>query len=226
MLAGYGNTSLDSGASNASLDSYSVGLYGGTAWDNLRLSLGTALAQNEIDTDRTAVFGDLVNDHSTSYDARTVQVFGELGYAVKTAYADLEPFAAASHVHLKTDSFQENGEISNLTGLAGTSDLTTTALGLRISRSFALSDTISLTARGLLGWSHAFDDVTPEAKLAFASGQPFTVQGLPVAQDMGVVEAGFDVGIGENTTLGLTYNGQFSSQASDNAVKADLTVRF
>ncbi|PSH70594.1 hypothetical protein CU102_00600 [Phyllobacterium brassicacearum] len=111
VLAGYGNTSLDSGASNASVDNYSIGLYGGTAWDNLRLSLGTALTQNEIDTDRTAVFGDLVNSHSASYDAKIVQVFGELGYAIKTPYADFEPFAAASYVHLKPGGFQEIGEI-------------------------------------------------------------------------------------------------------------------
>lgn len=226
VLAGYGNTSLDSRASNASVDSYSIGLYGGTAWDNLRLSLGTALTQNEIDTDRTAVFGDLAGGHSASYDAKTVQVFGELGYAVKTAYADFEPFAAASYVHLKSDGFQESGEISNLTGLAGTTDLTTTTLGLRLSRSFAISQTISLDAHGMLGWSHAFGDVTPEQRLAFAGGQPFDVKGLPVATDTGIVEAGFDVGIGKATTLGLTYSGQFSDSASDNAVKADLTVKF
>jgi subtilase-type serine protease len=226
VLAGYGNTSLDSQASNASVDSYSIGLYGGTAWYNLRLSLGTALTQNEIDTDRTAVFGSLLNRHSASYDAKTVQVFGELGYAVKTAFADFEPFAAASYVQLKSGSFQESGEISNLTGLGGTSDLTTTTLGLRASREFAISQTISLDVHGMLGWSHAFGDVTPAAKLAFAGGQPFDVKGLPVARDVGIVEAGFDVGIGKATTVGLTYGGQFSDSASDNAVKADLTVKF
>ena len=161
VLAGYGNTSLDSRASNASVDSYSIGLYGGTAWDNLRLSLGTALTQNEIS--RRGVLEFLKN--SASYDAKTVQVFGELGYAVKTAYADFEPFAAASYVHLKSDGFLESGGISNLTGLGGTSDLTTTTLGLRASHDFAYGDTISLTARGLLGWSHAFGNVTPAAKL-------------------------------------------------------------
>ncbi|MDR6633700.1 subtilase-type serine protease [Phyllobacterium sp. 1468] len=233
MLAGYGNTSLDGRASNASVDSYSVGLYGGTAWDNLRLSLGTALTQNEIDTDRTAVFGHLLNRHSASYDARTAQIFGELGYSVKMAYADLEPFAAASYVHLKSDGFQESGAVSNLTGFAGTTDLTTTTLGLRLSRAFSLSDTIGLTARGLLGWNHAFGDVTPEARLAFAGSQPFDVHGLAVARDVGLIEAGFDFtlsppssGIGKATTLGLTYSGQFSGEANDNAVKADLTVRF
>ncbi|MBA8900981.1 uncharacterized protein with beta-barrel porin domain, partial [Phyllobacterium sp. P30BS-XVII] len=33
-------------------------------------------------------------------------------------------------------------------------------------------------------------------------------------------------GIGKATTLGISYTGQFSQQTRDNAVKADLTVRF
>lgn len=226
VLAGYGNTSLNGSGSKASVDSYQIGLYGGTEWDRLGLRFGAALAQNEIDTDRTAVFGGLANSHDASYDAKTVQVFGELGYRIDTAYAALEPFAAASHVHLKTDGFQEDGAISNLTGLSGTTDLTTTTLGLRASHDFTLSETTTLTARGMLGWSHAFGDVTPEQRLAFAGGQAFTIEGLPIAQDTAIVEAGFDVGIGRNKTVGLSYTGQFSSQTSDNAVKADLTVRF
>ena len=56
--------------------------------------------------------------HGIAHDAKTVQVFGELGYAIKTPYADLEPFAAASYVHLKSGGIRENGTISNLTGLA------------------------------------------------------------------------------------------------------------
>lgn len=155
-----------------------------------------------------------------------MQVFGELGYEIKTAYADFEPFAAASYVHLKTDGFEESGEISNLTGQSGTTNLTTTTLGLRASRDFAVSDTIVLTARGMLGWSHAYGDVTPQQRLAFSGGESFTIEGLPLAQDTGIVEAGFDVGIGRSTTIGVSYTGQFSKQASDNAVKADLTVRF
>ncbi|MBQ9349731.1 hypothetical protein, partial [Phyllobacterium sp.] len=63
--------------------------------------------------------------------------------------------------------------------------------------------------------------------LAFASGgDSFDVSGLPVAQDTALVEAGLAYDIGRATTLGLTYTGQFSSQVNDNAVKADLTVRF
>lgn len=78
----------------------------------------------------------------------------------------------------------------------------------------------------MLGWTHAFGDVTPQTNLAFATGQAFSVEGLPIAEDTGIVEAGFDVGIGKKTTVGLSYVGQFSSRVNDNAVKADLTVKF
>ncbi|TXR50923.1 autotransporter domain-containing protein [Phyllobacterium endophyticum] len=226
LLAGYGNSSVSGGRGRALVDSYQLGLYGGTQIDAFGLRLGVNLAQHEIDSRRRTDFGALLDRHSTKYEAQTVQVFGELGYEINTAYADFEPFAGASYVHLKTDSFQEDGAISNLTGLSSTSDVTITTLGLRGSHAFALTESTILTARGLLGWNHAFGDVTPESRLAFTGGQSFTAKGLPIAEDAAVVEAGLDLGLGRNTTLGLTYTGQFSAQASDNAVKADLSVRF
>jgi subtilase-type serine protease len=225
LLAGYGTSSLN-GNGKASVDSYQVGLYGGTAWDSLGLRFGVNLGHHEVEMKRTAIFGAQANEHETSYDAQTAQVFGELGYKIKTAYAELEPFAAASHVHLKTDAFQEDGAISALSGFAGSSDVTMTTLGLRASRDFAVGETTRLTGRGMLGWTHAFGDVTPESRLAFAGGQSFIVQGLPIAGDTLAIEAGFDVGVGRNTSIGIGYTGQLSKQASDNAVKADLTVRF
>ena len=50
LLTGYGNTSLHSDRGNASVDSYQIGVYGGTRWDNLGLRLGANLSQHEIDT--------------------------------------------------------------------------------------------------------------------------------------------------------------------------------
>ena len=74
-----------------------------------------------------------------------------------------------------------------------------------IRRQQSLSDTLVLKARGMLGWSHVFGDVTPEQSLAFSGGQAFIIEGLPIAEDALDVEAGFDVGIGTNTTLGISY---------------------
>ncbi|GLS32614.1 subtilase-type serine protease [Mesorhizobium albiziae] len=226
LLLGYGNTSLDSGSDQASVDSFQIGVYGGTQWNAVGLRLGATYAHQEIDTDRSVVVGGLASEHSASYDAQTVQLFGEVGYRIDTAYAAFEPFAGARYVHLETDGFQEDGPTTNLSGLSGTSDVGVTTLGLRASHEFLVRENTVLTARGMVGWNHAFGDVTPEQSLAFAGGQAFNIEGMPIAEDALVVEAGFDVGIGANANVGLSYTGQFSGDISDNGVKADLTVRF
>ena len=226
LLAGYGNTSISGGRGKASVDNYQLGIYGGTKLDALGLRLGVNLGHHEIETKRSVHFGSLSGEHEAAYDATSVQVFGELGYEIDTAYAALEPFAAARHVHVKTGGFDEDGAVSNLNGAGSSTDLTVTTLGLRASHQFSLSADISLTARGMLGWNHAFGDVTPQVGLAFSGGQTFSVEGTPVAGDAAIIEAGFDAGIGRRTTLGLSYTGQYSSEARHNSIKADLNVRF
>ncbi|UGX84743.1 autotransporter domain-containing protein [Phyllobacterium meliloti] len=226
LLAGYGNTSLNADRSHASVDTYQVGVYGGTKVDALTLSLGTSFAHHEISTRRKVAFGSIAETDKAEYAANTVQVFGEAAYRIDTPYAALEPFAAAAYTHLKANDFAELGGITALSGLSGTTDLTTTTLGVRASHSFVLSGTTVLTARGMAGWRHAYGDRAPDVSVALAGADGMLVAGLPLAQDTALAEAGLSFDIGKATTIGVTYTGQFSQQAHDNAVKADLTVRF
>jgi outer membrane autotransporter protein len=225
ILAGYGQTSLH-GNGKASASNYQVGIYGGTKIDALGLRFGVNLARHEIETRRTADFGNLSNEHKASYHGNSVQLFGELGYAIDTPYAALEPFAAARHAHLETKGFEEDGKISGLTGKSTGTDLTVTTLGLRASQTFTLNDSMALTARGMLGWHHAFGDVTPQSRLAFAGGKGFTVEGAGIAKDAAAVEAGLDLRIGPAASIGIAYSGQFSPRGSGNAIKADFSLGF
>lgn len=227
LLLGHGSTSFNSTTGHASVDSYQVGLYGGAQWDAVGLRVGATFAQLEIDTTRHAMLpGGVVNRHASAYDGQTVQLFGETGYRVDTAYGAIEPFAGARYVHLKTSGFQEDGGLTALTGLPRSTDVGVTRLGMRFSQEFLAGENTALTARGMLGWSHAFGDVSAEQSLALAGGQAFMVEGLSVARDALVVEAGFDVGIVANAKVGLSYAGQFSGDVSENGIKADLTVGF
>nr|WP_246706806.1 autotransporter domain-containing protein [Phyllobacterium sp. P30BS-XVII] len=226
LLAGYGNTSLNADRSHASVDTYQVGVYGGTKVDALTLSFGTSFAHHEISTRRKVAFGSIAETDKAEYAANTVQVFGEAAYRIDTPYAALEPFAAAAYTHLKANDFAELGGITALSGLSGTTDLTTTTLGVRASHSFVLSGTTVLTARGMAGWRHAYGDRAPDVSVALAGADGMLVAGLPLAQDTALAEAGLSFDIGKATTIGVTYTGQFSQQAHDNALKADLTVRF
>lgn len=86
---------------------------------------------------------------------------------------------------------------------------------------------MAATARGSLGWRHAAGDVTPTSLLAFAGGgSAFGILGVPIAQDSAVVEAGFDVLVARNVSVGLSYVGQAASHAQDHDFKANMTWKF
>ncbi|MBP2444337.1 outer membrane autotransporter protein [Rhizobium leguminosarum] len=78
----------------------------------------------------------------------------------------------------------------------------------------------------MLGWQHAFGDTTPTSDLSFDGGSKFTVAGVPIRQNAAVIEAGVDFTLTPAATFGLSYNGQFASDANDQSVHADFRVTF
>lgn len=226
-VAGYGRTSFDARdrASSGSSDNYHLGLYGGTAWGNLALRTGAAYTWHDITTNRGAIFPGFGDSLKGEYDAGTAQVFGELAYGLDVGSARLEPFANLAYVHLRTDGFTEQGGAAALTGRSATTDATFATLGLRASTTFDLGGA-AVTARGMLGWRHAFGDAAPNAAMRFASGgDAFSVGGVPIARNAAVVEAGLDFRLSPNAVLGVSYGGQFSSGAIDQTFRASFSAR-
>ncbi|WP_421917298.1 autotransporter outer membrane beta-barrel domain-containing protein [Mesorhizobium sp.] len=226
-LGGYSHSSFDVDDRNAagSSDNYHVGLYGGTNWGALAFRTGAAYSWSSISTKRSVVFNGFADALSAGYDAGTAQAFGELAYKVEANRFRFEPFANLAYVDVRTGAFTETGGAATLTSTGTSTNATFTTLGLRGSTDFALGG-IDATARGTLGWRHAFGDVTPTSTLAFAGGDAFTIAGVPIARDTAVVEAGLDLKMSANATLGVSYDGQFGGRAADNGAKANLNVRF
>ncbi|MDR6634080.1 outer membrane autotransporter protein [Phyllobacterium sp. 1468] len=227
LLAGYSRTSfdVDDRSSSGDSDNYHLGIYGGTQWGNLGFRAGAAYTWSNIDTHRSVEFPGFSEDLNADYDAGTAQVFGELGYRIDTSRVAFEPFANLAYVNFRSDSFSESGGAAALSASSETTDTTFTTLGLRASTDFTMGS-MSATARGMLGWRHAFDDVTPQSRLAFTGSDAFTISGVPIDKDAFAVEAGLDLKITHSATLGVSYNGQFGSKAIDNGFKADLSFKF
>jgi outer membrane autotransporter protein len=227
LLAGYSHDSFTSdgfGASGSS-DNYHLGLYGGGRWGSFGLSGGAAYSFSRIDTARTVAFPGFADNLSARYDAGTAQLFGEAAYRINAAAAAFEPFANLAYVGAHSGGFAEQGGAAALHSGSSTTDTTFTTLGLRAQADFALGGA-ELTARGFVGWCHAFGDVTPKASLAFAGGEAFTVAGTPLARDAALLEAGLDLRLTPAATLGLAYTGQLAARGHDNGFRADLNVRF
>ncbi|WP_258051869.1 autotransporter domain-containing protein [Mesorhizobium sp. INR15] len=227
VLGGYSRSSFDVGDRRASADSdnYHLGLYAGTNWGAIALRAGAAYAWHHISTTRSVSFGGFNDQLSAGYNAGTAQAFGELAYAGRAGQFSFEPFANLAYVNLRTDGFTERGGMAALTSGSSSTDATFTTLGVRVSSDFKLGG-VEATARGMLGWRHAFGDVTPLSTVAFAGSDDFTIAGVPIARDAALVELGVDLQLTSNAKLGLSYAGQFSADAHDNGFKAKLGLSF
>ncbi|WP_114365288.1 autotransporter domain-containing protein, partial [Ciceribacter lividus] len=195
VFAGYGSTQVDIPdlASTASIDTLTLGTYAGAQWGGLALRGGFSYSWHGIDTTRDVSFAGFSDSLSSTYDARTVQAYGEVGYTVALGEARFEPFANLAYVNLHSDGTGESGGAAALTLAEQSADATFVTLGMRADSKFSVGD-VTATLRGTLGYRHAYGD-TPVALARFASGgDAFTVSGLPLARDSLVVEGGVEFG--------------------------------
>jgi outer membrane autotransporter protein len=227
FLTGYSHSTfdVDGRASSGSSDNYHLGLYAGGKWNALRLTGGLAYTWHDIETGRSVALPGFSDSLTEDYGAGTFQAFGEAGYKIGMGAASFEPFANLAYVSLHTDGFTEKGGVAALHVRGGTTDTTFTTLGIHLSSAFDLGG-MKATARGTLGWRHAFGEVTPLSTHAFAGGDPFDIAGVPIAKDAALVEAGLDLNLTEAATLGVAYQGQFGSRAVQNGFNARLAIRF
>jgi subtilase-type serine protease len=223
FAAGYGGSSIDvkGRASSANINNYTVAAYAGTQPGALAFRFGAAHTWHEVETDRLTALG----ASGADYGARTAQAFGEVGYSIDLDRVAFEPFANLAYVHLQTEGMGDVGSVG-LKSQSGNNNNLFTTLGVRVQGDIPTGDNSRLTARGMLGWRHAFGDVSPETELTFASGSAFSVEGSPLARDAFIVEAGIDYSLTKAITLGVSYSGQISSAVQAHGVRGDLVWRF
>ena len=129
-------------------------------------------------------------------------------------------------MNLRTDAYAEQGGPAALASPQDTTEVTYATLGLRAAAMLAAGPATT-TLRGMLGWRHAFGDVTPTSVYRFSAGSAdFAIAGVPVAEDALVLDVGLDVSLAERVSLGVTYGGQFGDGSTDQSVGGTLTWRF
>lgn len=227
VLGGYSrsNFHVDDRASSGSSDNYDLGIYAGTQWGALGFRTGAIYGWHDIETSRNVVFPAFSEKLSADYHAATAQAFGELAYRFDMGRNAFEPFANLAHVHVDTDGFAETGgATSALTSRGTTSENTFSTFGLRASTQLDMGTTRT-ALRGMLGWQHAYGDVYPVSTLTFGTGASFASVGVPIARDALAIEAGFDVSLSSNATLGASYSGQIAKDAQGHAFKINFDLK-
>ena len=227
VLGGYARSGFSAGnvLSTGTADTYTLGAYGGGKWDAFALSGGLAHSWHSLNMSRSVAFTGFSDNLSVAYSARTLQAWGEAAYSFEAGASRFEPFANLAYVSHSTNSFTETGGAAALTSASNVVDATFSTLGLRAETDVALGD-MSARLHGMVGWRHAFGGA-PTAQMTFASGgNAFTIVGAPLAQDSLVLNAGFDINLANEATLGIAYGGQFGSGIQNHSAKLNLNVRF
>ena len=224
IFGAYGSTDVDQSgrASSADVDSFSAGLYGQATVDALFVNLGGVFSWHDVDTSRTVPVRSAVQNLTASYDAYSWQLFAEAGYRFAWDGTTLEPFGGVSYLQLDRDGFTETGGSAALSAGSNTEETTFTTLGVRVGQQ--VTDTFRV--QGTAAWRHAFGDVDPTAGFTLAGSNPFTVAGAPIAEDALLVEAGVELDLANNVTIGVGYGGRFGDGTTANQVQGYLRVAF
>ncbi|RCS21790.1 autotransporter domain-containing protein [Phyllobacterium salinisoli] len=228
VMTGWGRSSLSSDrtSGSADVDSYHIGVYGGTDMDQLSLKAGAAYSFNQIETKRSLRLGSFSDQLTAEYDAGLAQLFAEASYAFELPkQVKLSPFANLSYAILSTDGFSEAGGAAALSATDSDADVTFTTAGLRAEGDFDVNGT-AMTWNAMAGWQHAFGDMTPESRMFLARGGSFSVSGAPIGRDAAKVSLGMGMKISQNVDLGLSYHGEFSEDVTENKARADFKLRF
>jgi outer membrane autotransporter protein len=229
LATGYAYSDLNDDArySSAQVNTFDLAGYAGGRLGSFALRGGTAWAWHSIDTARTVVFPGFYDRDTASYDGDTGQVFGEAAYPILLDKSTaLEPFTDLAYVHAHSGSLHEHGGASALDGSGDNEDVGYTDLGLRAATSVSLDDT-TITPHVSAAWQSAFGDITPSMALAFSSTEiGFEVQGVPLARDSALLQAGADFQIDPTLDLDLSYTAQLAHNLQDNGVEGRLDWKF
>ncbi|UMY19406.1 autotransporter domain-containing protein [Methylobacterium organophilum] len=247
VAGGYAFTNLDTSGrqQTGEIGSGFGAVYGGTELGPVALRLGAVYADNSLRTRRTVTFPGLSEVETARYGGSTVQGFGELGYrfalgsgapsalvskdpvvAPAAPLSYIEPFIGGAYVSIHHDRFAETGGLAALRGFGRDTDVGTFTAGVRAQTVFDLGLGAPVSAYAMAGYRRAFGDVVPTALLAFGTGPSFVTAGIPIDRDALVANAGLDLRVSANATIGIAYTGQVGERAQDHAVKGNFTLRW
>ena len=225
MLAGYDHAKInvDNRASSASADDYHLAAYGGIKSGAWAFQLGTAYAWRNLDSDRAVAFTGFGDALSASYQSNIWQIFGDASYRFNLSSVGVEPFFNLAYASVATDSFTESGGAAALRVRQDTSGVTVMTLGGRVRGNISATADIFASA----GWRHAGGDTDTFATMQLVGGGvPFTIAGLPIAQDAAALELGVGFKVGTSGRFDLGYSGQLGGGVSDNGGQVTFSWAF
>ncbi len=226
LSAGIGSSDfhLDGRSDRAEVDSKYLAAHATYGSETgLRGTIGISYAWHDIDTSRAVTVAPLAQTLTSNRDADTLQIFGELGYAIMTGNAAITPFARLAHVDTGSDAFAETGGTAALAVDKANQKATLLSLGGRVQ--FNLGEP-GFQPYASAAWNRAFDDRSAVIASRFVSGTTgFGVLGTALPKNSAEVEAGFEFTTG-SVRLGAAYSGTLASDRNTHGARVTARIAF
>ncbi|MFN3932100.1 MAG: autotransporter domain-containing protein [Brevundimonas sp.] len=197
--------------------------YVGARFGDWRVAGGVGYAETSMETRREIAFPGVAAAATADYDGSLLQGFVEAGYRFAASGGHAEPFANLTAIQVRTEAFgEQGGGAAGLAGEEARDDALVSTLGLR----FQTNPTGALSLGGSAGWRHAWGDVDPAGRHAFAGGAPFTVLGAARSDDAAFARVEARWRLSPAMSIGLAYDGTLGTGGEDHAITGGFKVVF
>jgi outer membrane autotransporter protein len=216
---------LDTRTSSGASDNTHFGVYANAGIGALRLAGGVTHTEHRTDSVRRVVFPGLDERLTASYRARTTQLFAETGYRIPAGFLAFEPFAGLAYVNFDRDRYRESGGVAALHVSRDRQKSAFSTIGLRGFADFLVGD-LQATAHGMIGWRHMLSAGRATTEVSLASTGPFQISGSSLERNAAIMESGISLGLSENATLSLNYDGRQGARSAEHGVNARMHASF
>ncbi|WP_166221977.1 autotransporter outer membrane beta-barrel domain-containing protein [Pseudomonas atagonensis] len=227
LLAGKSQTSLDARQYDGDLDSWHLGAYAVRQEGPLAWRLGATYSSHDGSSKRRVAFNGFKDRLEGDYNASTQQAFAEVGFNLGRHNATLEPFASLGYQRYQRDSYKEKGGDAALKVHGQTRDNLSSTFGVRTAKINRLNNGMSLTPRFSAGWKHTFGELDSDTRQQLVKGgKRFEVAGAALDRNSLTVDAGLDLGLSANHTLGVGLTGEMGTDSRNHGVMGQWRMAF
>jgi outer membrane autotransporter protein len=227
LLGAKSQTRLDARQYDGDLDSWHLGAYAVRQDGPLALRFGATYGSHDGSSKRRVAFNGFSDRLKGSYDANTQQAFAEIGFNIGRQNLTFEPFASLGYQRYQRDSYTEKGGDAALKVFGQTRDNLSTTLGFRAAKTGQLNNGMSLTPRFSAGWKHLYGELEGDTSQQLVKGgKRFAVTGAELDRNSLAVDAGLDLGLSSNHTLGVGVTGDFGTESRSHGVMGQWRMAF
>lgn len=212
------------------LDSLHLGGYAVRQDGPLALRLGAIYSDHAGKNKRDVDLPGYKEQLQGKYDAQSQTVFSELGYQLGSADVHVEPFAGLGYQRYHRDRFKEKGGWTALNVGPQTQQNLSSTFGLRLATVYQFDNQISLTPHLTTRWKHLYGEVDSQVRQSSRAApghiDSFTITGTSLDRNSLDMQAGLDLALSTEHSVGLTYSAQAGTHSRSQGLTGEWKMSF